>query len=80
MIISVRQVSRFMRMLVFIVLFSFISYKVLGIVHEMITPANKYKEPTGNDAVKVVSHPEEETETGWDEVLSRLSEFYQIGE
>ncbi|MGZ4030840.1 MAG: DUF4227 family protein [Tumebacillaceae bacterium] len=80
MIISVRRVSRFMRMLVFVGLFSFICYKVLAIVHVMIEPTNKYKEPTGSEAVKVDADYKADSESAWQEMLDRLSVFYQIGE
>lgn len=80
MIISVRRVSRYLRMLVFVCLFSFICYKVLAIVHVMIEPTNKYKQPVGSEAVKVNADLTSQHETAWQEMLDRLSVFYQIGE
>jgi hypothetical protein len=80
MIISVRRLSRFMRMLVFVGLFSFICYKVLAVVHVMIEPTNKYKQPVGGEAVKVNAATKPGHETAWQEMLDRLSAFYQIGE
>ncbi|TCP59567.1 uncharacterized protein DUF4227 [Tumebacillus sp. BK434] len=81
MIISVRQLSRFLRMVIFTVIFSFICFKVLMIVQEMIEPANKYKEPVGGDAVKVEARYEEaQSEAIYEEMLDRLSLFFEIGE
>jgi hypothetical protein len=85
MIISLRQVSRFVRMLIFVVAFSFICFKLLGIVQDMIQPTNKYKEPVGGDALKVNGAAQVQAdmvspETLWDEMLGRLAVFYKIGE
>ncbi|MFD2168882.1 DUF4227 family protein [Tumebacillus lipolyticus] len=81
MIISVRQLSRFFRMVIFTVIFSFICFKVLMIVQEMIQPTNKYKEPVGGDAVKVDARYEEVLpERSYQEWFDRLSQFYEIGE
>ncbi|MCX7569129.1 DUF4227 family protein [Tumebacillus sp. DT12] len=81
MIVSLRQVSRFCRMIVFVVLFSFICFKLLGIVQDMIQPTtNKYKEPIGGDAVKVSTEVGAGPHALWDELLARLAVFYQIGE
>lgn len=82
MVISVRRMSRLLRMLVFVAVFSFIIFKVLGIVHDMIQPTNKYKEPVGDDAVKVSAGPyvEVTSQTVWEELLARLGLFYEIGE
>lgn len=79
MIISVRQISRFLRMIVFVAILSFICFKVLGIVQAMIEPVDKYREPRG-DAVKVDAPLAEAPPTAWEEVLGRLSLFYKIGE
>jgi hypothetical protein len=80
MVISVRRLSRLLRMLVFLCLFSFITYKVLGLVQEMITPADKYREPIGSDAVKVSTGEPADADQVWEDVLARLAIFYQIGE
>lgn len=81
MIISVRRISRFLRMLIFVCLFSFICFKVLTIVQGMIQPThNKYKQPTGGDAVKVSAYGTQPGEPMWQEMLDRLAAFYQIGE
>jgi hypothetical protein len=81
MIISLRQVSRFLRMIIFTVIFSFICFKVLMIVQEMIQPANKYKEPVGGDAVKVdARYDGAAPEVLYQELLGRLALFYEIGE
>ena len=82
MVISMRRMSRFLRMLVFVAVFSFICFKVLGIVHDMIQPTNKYKEPVGDDAMKVNARPyvEVTSQTVWEELLARLGLFYEIGE
>ena len=82
MIISVRRLSRLLRLLVFVTVFSFICFKVLGIVQDMIQPTNKYKEPVGDDAVKVNAqqYAGVSSQTVWEELLARLGLFYQIGE
>lgn len=86
MIISVRRVSRMVRMLIFVLMFSFICFKLLGIVQDLIQPTNKYKEPIGGDALKVdtpvAAHAQIQTspQTLWNEMLERLSLFYKIGE
>ena len=69
MVISMRRMSRFLRMLVFVAVFSFICFKVLGIVH-------------GDDAMKVNARPyvEVTSQTVWEELLARLGLFYEIGE
>lgn len=84
MIISLRQVSRFFRMLIFVVVFSFICFKLLGIVQDIIQPANKYKEPTGSDALKVdtpvSAQAGADPDLLWQEMMDRLALFYKIGE
>jgi hypothetical protein len=81
MIISLRQVSRFCRMIVFVVLFSLIAFKLIGIVQEIMQPTtNKYKEPIGSDAIKVSTEVDEGEQMLWEELLARLALFYEIGE
>ncbi|WP_157729456.1 DUF4227 family protein [Tumebacillus algifaecis] len=81
MIISLRQLSRFLRLIIFTIIFSFICFKVLMIVQAMIEPANKYKEPIGGDAVKVDARYEPVTpDHSYDEILYRLNLFFEIGE
>ena len=83
MIISLRQLSRFLRMIVFVALFSFICFKVLTIVQHMIQPTtNKYKEPVGGDALRVSASQAAAAapEPLWEQMLDRLAVFYQTGE
>jgi hypothetical protein len=80
MIISVRQISRFLRMLVLVAILSFILFKVLTILQALFEPVDKYREPRG-DAVKVDAELADSVpRTAWEEVWRRLSLFYKIGE
>jgi len=84
MIISVRRLSRLLRLLVMVCLFSFICFKVLGLLQELIEPANRYREPVGGDARKVdavhTMAGATPAEGLLEELLARLSVFYKIGE
>jgi Protein of unknown function (DUF4227) len=83
MIISLRQISRFARLIVYVALFSFIGFKCLTIVQEMFAPEDKYRTPAGRDAVKVDANAKPtkaETKPFWEEARERLGVFYEIGE
>jgi hypothetical protein len=83
MIISLRQLSRFARLAVYVALFSFIGFKCLTIVQEMFAPEDKYHAPAGRDAVKVDAAAKQvkaEEKPFWEEARERLGVFYELGE
>jgi len=84
MILSVRKMSRVLRLMVFVCLFSFICFKVLTVLQGMLAPEQKYREPLGSDALKVnavsAQGAGEPAGSLWDEMRARLSVFYQTGE
>jgi hypothetical protein len=83
MILSIRRISRLMRLVVYVALFSFIGFKCLTIVQEMFAPEDKYRTPAGRDAVKVdAAAPREQAgeQPFWEEAKERLGLFYEIGE
>ncbi|GIM48293.1 hypothetical protein DNHGIG_38420 [Collibacillus ludicampi] len=78
MIISVRRWIRYLRMTVYIVLFSFVLFKLFGVFQEMVQHTDPYREPR-QDAVKVHALNDQQG-PWWKSWLERLVEFYMTGE
>lgn len=81
MIISLRKISRWMQMMILVCLFSFILYKMLGVVQVWIQPVDKYREPIG-DSLKVnAENAKRPTDADWlNDLITRLKLFYFVGE
>lgn len=81
MIISVRKLTRTVRMLIWVCLFSFVLFKMLQAVHVWIQPSDRYREPKG-DSLKVDGSLYSHASNGdWLHQISvRLREFYFTGE
>jgi hypothetical protein len=78
MIISVRKWIRYLRMTVYILLFSFVLFKLIGVFQAMIQHADPYREPR-HDAVKVHAVNDQQA-PWWKSWMERLAEFYMTGE
>ncbi|BCJ85825.1 DUF4227 family protein [Effusibacillus dendaii] len=83
MIVSLRQIARWVQMAVLVCLFSFVLFKAMALFHAWIQPVDKYREPRGN-SLKVNSVPiSSESDSDWDwanYILSRMKMFYFTGE
>jgi hypothetical protein len=79
MIISIRKMMRYLQMGMYILLFSFVLFKIFSLLHTMVQPSDPYREPR-QDAVKVNASNPQGTSSWWRSCLERLREFYLIGE
>lgn len=83
MILSVRKISRVVRLVLYVTLFTLIGYKCLVLVQEMFAPVDKYRLPAGQDAIKVNATLPSQTApeaSFWEEARARLGLFYELGE
>ena len=81
MVISIRQLSRYIQMLILVFLFSFVLFKMMEVVYAWMQPVDKYRVPAG-DSLKVSSdlYPEQNGEDWALELIQRLKVFYYTGE
>ncbi|GAB7386192.1 hypothetical protein BSNK01_00270 [Bacillaceae bacterium] len=79
MIISLRRLFEYVKLMLFFLLCTFIFYGVIQFLSDVIEPVNPYKKPEGK-AVKVFSFDEASAESSLDWYRERLFFFYWYGE
>lgn len=81
MIISVQRLLRWIRFFVLFVLLTLLLYQCLDFFSQVFKPDTLYREPMGNDAVKVFANYNEESHhIPMKAFFDRIYLFYWMGE